>query len=193
MMSGQHRQERDTDEERCPPMKFWLHQDTGPRDQQEDAIHADESGLAIVCDGMGGHRAGDVASAMALEAFVEAIEEGFEPGEALEEAVANLRAASCDRPEVRGMGTTLTAVVVNETLGEASVIHVGDSRLYHLPSPFAGAATQLTEDHGYGNMLARFLPDEAHPDLFTFDVTCGDRIMLCSDGVYNYYGSVNGS
>ncbi|HSR40564.1 MAG TPA: PP2C family serine/threonine-protein phosphatase [Longimicrobiales bacterium] len=122
------------------------------RRRNEDAVAVDpDRGLAVVADGMGGHPAGDVASALAVEAICRAwgADEGdgpeavsstapeassFPAGERMEEAVrgANeeiLREGEA-RPERSGMGTTVTAVQVDADRKEWVVGHVGDSRAY---------------------------------------------------------------
>jgi PPM family protein phosphatase len=177
------------------------------REGNEDAYLVADSVFAVA-DGMGGHLAGEIASATALEP-VEALD-GKVYADA-EEAVTALRDAvhranrtvsqmAEDEPLYRGMGTTLTAVLVEGR--RLHVAHVGDSRAYLLRD---GTFNQLTDDH----TLVQHLIDEGqisrqeaatHPqrsiitraigvapevdvDSMTLDLVPGDQILLCSDGL----------
>src|SRR5206468_9136759 len=164
--------------------------------------------LFVVADGMGGHRGGDVASALALET----IESGA-PGEiTLEGLVEDIKRANhavlergeADR-DLRGMGTTITALLVEAA--RAHVAHVGDSRAYLLRD---GSLQQLTEDHTLVQRMVRegkLTEEEAahHPqrsvltrvlgieeemslDQLTLDVQEGDRVLLCTDGLTSMVG-----
>lgn len=172
------------------------------RSENEDAYLADEARrLYAVADGMGGHRAGEVASATAIESLREA----FGAGRALDEAVGAANAAVFAKAsanlEMRGMGTTLTAVALLED-HTALLCHVGDSRAYLMRD---GGVTQITEDHSLVEQLVRegrLSPEEAinHPqraiitralgidpeiqlDTYRVDLRPGDRLLLCSDGL----------
>src|SRR3990172_2513129 len=133
------------------------------RDHNEDNAWVDPAGtFFVVADGMGGHAAGEVASAMAVEEVKRALEaarpqiEAFAhaPGDegrqalvqVLEDAVRRAHQAVYERggreSDKRGMGTTLDVLLVAD--GEAFVAHVGDSRTYLLRN---GAAAQVTTDH----------------------------------------------
>ncbi len=184
--------------------------DTGlVRQSNQDAIYVSDD-LVIVADGMGGHAAGEVASAMTIEL----IREGYEQNpsvEGLYNAVnmANLAVLNDarDHPEHFGMGTTVIAVGLTlDDFGVASptLFHVGDSRAYQLRD---GALRQLSEDHSVAEewvRMGRLTPEEAavHPrrhqltrgvgveDTISIDVLSlhaqpGDRILLCSDGLSN--------
>lgn len=163
--------------------------------------------LFAVADGMGGHRAGEVASATALEALRTSVNEVS--SDALMGAVeqANLevfRRASQD-PGLAGMGTTLCAIgpVVDGSGERIGIVNVGDSRVYvHT----AEGLTQVTEDHSLVEAMVRvgqLSPEQAatHPKRNvvtralgiepTVDVDCwaltpaqGDRLLLCSDGLF---------
>ena len=157
-----------------------------------------------VADGMGGARAGEVASAIAAEAF----EGASEAGEAAEAQLARLlREANRRIYELavtdeshRGMGTTLTAAKVHD--GEVSLAHVGDSRAYRMRD---GALEQVTRDHSLVAELERsgqITPEAAehHPqrsiitralgpepdvevDTYTLSARDRDLFLLCSDGL----------
>jgi len=171
------------------------------------------SGLtaAIVADGMGGHQAGDVASQLAVDTFREAIssvQAELTPEQAktalcqailqANEAVFDLAARN---EHYRNMGTTVVAALL---LGDAGFIgHIGDSRAY---KQRGDTLRLLTEDHTLVNELAKsgqISPEEAanHPrrhvltralgterevevDLKGFSWQPGDRLLLCSDGLY---------
>jgi serine/threonine protein phosphatase PrpC len=172
------------------------------RQRNEDAYLVKES-LFIVADGMGGHRGGDVASALALET-IESATPGEVTLEGLVEDIKRANQAVLERGEadrdLRGMGTTVTAILVED--GRAHVAHVGDSRAYLLRN---GSLQQLTEDHTLVQRMVRegrLTEDEAanHPqrsvltralgvddeigvDELTLDVHVGDRLLLCTDGL----------
>lgn len=156
-------------------MQFAALTDIGlQRDHNEDNYLIDKKlGLFVVCDGMGGHAAGEVASALAVRAFHEEIKKNstvlelYRSGKTGAEKVTrrqilNLLEAAIDQasnrvhaeaqkdPSKRGMGTTLVAVLVVDQ--EAFVIYVGDSRIYLLRDE---VLEQLTEDHNVYNELLK--------------------------------------
>lgn len=132
------------------------------RDHNEDAIASDaEIGLVVLADGMGGYKAGEVASEIAILTIMAELKEAlqdFEGGQTdptsgmqaesllIEDAVAkaneSIYSISQDQPQCAGMGTTL--VVALFTNNKVLVGHIGDSRMYRLR---AGAFEQITEDH----------------------------------------------
>jgi serine/threonine protein phosphatase PrpC len=172
------------------------------RQINEDSFVIDDRlALYAVADGMGGHQAGEVASATALEALRAAVASGQPIDAAIVGAnAAVFQKAATDR-DLTGMGTTLTALVI---LGDSTLLigHVGDSRAYHIRD---GVIEQLTEDHSLVEELVRegrLSPAEAevHPqrsiitralgidaevevDLYTIEARTGDRILICSDGL----------
>ena len=192
--------------------------DTGMvREHNEDCfLVVPESGIAILADGMGGHLAGEVASAMAIDKVTHSLHQAFTvarvPGEkresseaaALVEAIqaANtaIHAASMNRPEQAGMGTTIVAATFHDKL--LTVAHVGDSRLYRYRH---GVFEQITEDHSMVQELLRrglMTPEEARTSVnrnlvtraLGIDPTVevevkehnfedGDIYLLCSDGL----------
>jgi protein phosphatase len=176
------------------------------RDGNEDAAFAGTRLLAVA-DGMGGHAAGEVASAAVIAALEQLDELGVNAGdpqhalrEAVEEANVVLRDMVAADSELQGMGTTVTAVLTD---GEyAWLAHVGDSRAYLLRE---GTLQQLTRDHTFVQQLVdegRITAQAAmsHPqrnyitraldgregielDLERLDLLPGDRLLLCSDGL----------
>jgi protein phosphatase len=173
------------------------------RDGNEDDFidQVDRLGLVAVADGMGGHRAGEVASATALEALRAAVANGQSLRDAIEGANdAVLEKSESDR-ELHGMGTTLTAGMLGSD-GQLVVGHVGDSRAYLARD---GELTQITNDHSLVEEMVRggeLTPEQAevHPrrsiitralgidpqvevDEYPIALQAGDRILLCSDGL----------
>lgn len=171
--------------------------DTGiTRPGNEDSGYAGRW-LFAVADGLGGHAAGEVASALAITAI--ARHDAPEPperlaavlGTAVREANDAIGEHAEHHPATRGMGTTLTAMLWS---GRAyALAHIGDSRVYLLRD---GQLRRLTEDHSLGNLVAhtppslaplisRYLdgrPDRS-PDLAIRRAAPGDRFLLCSDGL----------
>jgi protein phosphatase len=170
------------------------------RERNEDAILIDPP-LYVVADGMGGHRGGQVASRVALEALESLTAEG---NGTLPENVHGANKAVWDRSveddRLAGMGTTLTAARIDGA--SALIAHVGDSRAYLLRD---GELRQLTDDHTlvarmvksgeiseseaevhpHKNVLTRALgtDEEVQVDEDTIDLVDGDRLLLCSDGL----------
>jgi serine/threonine protein phosphatase PrpC len=146
------------------------------REHNEDSFAIlPEFDLYIVADGMGGHRAGDVASKMAthsMASFFAATQREdatwpfhFDPHLSAEEnrliasiRVANKRIYECSarHREVHGMGTTVVGAVLNKARSRLYVAHVGDSRCYRVRD---GAITQLTRDHSLLNDYLLVMPD----------------------------------
>jgi len=195
--------------------------DTGKmRSNNEDCALADPAmSLAIVADGMGGHSSGEVASAMAVNVTREKLESmqrtGLKPGAyddkysletnrlgfAVQLANSVIYEAGNSVPEKKGMGTTLSAILLN---GERIIIaHIGDSRVYLLRD---GVLQQITEDHSLvmehvrqglftqeqadksplQNILTRALGAQKTPliDLKEIPVMENDRFLLCTDGLF---------
>lgn len=173
------------------------------RPNNEDGYRVRGS-LVAVADGMGGHQAGEVASAVALDTLFASSMEGPDPGEALRAAVveANRKVywLSRTQPQYAGMGTTLTAARLARN--RWWIAHVGDSRAYALRK---GSLRQVTRDHSVvaeliargqlraedaqthpqRNLLTRALGLEAQieVDLYSFAARPGDRLLLCTDGL----------
>ncbi len=184
--------------------------DTGlVRETNQDALFVDDA-LAVVADGMGGHAAGEVASALT----VEAIYHGYLERPTIEGLLGAVEAANREvltdareNPERFGMGTTVIAVGLTydaQGFTTPTLLHVGDSRAYQLRD---GALRQLSSDHSVAEewvRMGRLTPEEAltHPrrhqltraigvdddieiDVMSLHVQAGDRLLLCSDGLSN--------
>lgn len=168
---------------------------------------------AIVCDGMGGANGGNIASNIAADMMEKRIVSQYREDmpeasilNMLESAVCAANIEVFDRAiadaELSGMGTTLVAVIADK--GRAWMVHVGDSRVYHLTG---GELVQVTTDHSFvqemilkgqlteeqakehprKHFITRAIGVESDvtPDFDMLDVAQGDRILLCSDGLSN--------
>ncbi len=124
------------------------------RNNNEDAFACHpELGLWLVADGMGGHEAGEVASAIAIETIVEQVRQGRDLTDAILAAHHNILSSSHTERGAKGMGTTVVAL---QTQGARyRVAWVGDSRAYlwTKTSENTGILEQLTTDHSYVQML----------------------------------------
>lgn len=163
--------------------------------------------LYIVADGMGGHRAGDKASSYSVTRFVELAKKAEKelPFLSMERLLNQVNAELFDmsrrEEEYAGMGTTFVAATVVDNV--VYVMNVGDSRLYY----YDGTLRQVTMDHSLVEELVRAgeldraesrnhpqkniitkavgVADTVSPDFFMLDITEGQRILLCSDGLSN--------
>ena len=195
-------------------MQVWGVTDRGAvRQQNQDAYAArvleDGRAIALVCDGMGGARAGNVASTMAVKLFME---EFLRPGQkdSVEEQMGHAASVanqavfqrSATDPECAGMGTTMVAVLAGAE--EAVILNEGDSRAYHINAEGIVLVTRdhsLVEDlvergeltreqartHPHRNLITRALGAEPvlMADCFRQSLSPGDCLLLCSDGLSN--------
>ena len=170
---------------------------------------ASKGHVLVVCDGMGGHEAGQIASELACKTFIDVYRN--HPGE--DPAVAGRAAVAASNrfindvaravPSRKGMGTTLSALLIVQDKGY--IVQVGDSRVYRLRD---GECEQLTtdhtwveetvraglmnredaENHPYKHVITRALGTEqsVDPDVIPVDLASGDVYFLCSDGVTNH-------
>ena len=193
-------------------MQYWGITDKGAvRSQNQDAfsVHPQSDGriLAVVCDGMGGARAGNVASEMTVTLFTAAFEsitgtDDHRLGQAAIQANDHVFHRAITDDDCAGMGTTLVAALVGEK--QATLLNVGDSRAYLINE---NGIRQVTRDHSVvedlvssgklsreearnhprKNLITRALGCEPQlrADLFHVDVAQGDHLLLCSDGLSN--------
>lgn len=177
------------------------------RSNNQDSGYAG-SNLFAVADGMGGHAGGDVASSLAImrlqsvdQPFASTSDAELALRDAITDAAAELIDTVALRPELAGMGTTVSALVMVDDY--AVIAHIGDSRIYLYRDE---ALTQITTDHTFVQRLVdsgRITPEEArfHPrrsvlmrvlgdmdpdpevDTFIMPTQPGDRWLLCSDGL----------
>lgn len=178
------------------------------RSSNEDAFgYSIEHGIYLVCDGMGGAAGGEIASSIAVEEVLRMVSERQPESplpkiaeDAVEVANREIFSRAQRNPSLNGMGTTLVALLVEET--RVWVLNIGDSRCYRLRD---GRLEQLTLDHSLVEeqvRLGRMSPHEAlqsplrnvitralgtqsgvTPDCFQFEVQAGDLFLLCSDGL----------
>lgn len=163
--------------------------------------------LFIVADGMGGHKAGDVASRSAVTTFIEYVlsTKDTNPITIMDEGIrlanATLIQKAAANPDYAGMGTTMVISVVTED--HIYIANVGDSRLYLIDD----SIRQITRDHSLvaemvsmgelnktsarhhskKNIITRAVGGEKNviPDFFEVEYNHGDRILMCSDGLTN--------
>lgn len=195
------------------------------RMSNEDAfILDDDVGLYVVADGMGGHAAGEVASHEAVDTVMGMVRRGYDIVErfqtegptpdtvrgvqrllesAVQAATYMVFAIAENDPDQKGMGTTVSALLLMET--HAVVAQVGDSRIYLVRE---GGVYQLTEDHTlvawqvkqgiiseaeaalspHKNVITRAVGsrDYVQVDTQTIEIGPGDRFLVCSDGLHGY-------
>src|SRR5216683_5747034 len=187
-------------------LRYAVRSDVGLlREGNEDSAYAGPRLLAIA-DGMGGHAAGEVASAIAISSMAP-LDHDMPANEligALAHAVADanlrLQEVVAADPATQGMGTTLTALLWSGA--QVALCHIGDSRAYLLRG---GDLYQISRDHTLVQSLVdegRIRPEEVpthpqrslilraldsrtdvEPDLFMREAWAGDRYLLCSDGL----------
>lgn len=185
-------------------MKIGAKTDKGKVREQNEDSYGYEGQLFVLADGMGGHLAGEIASAIAVKTILTTDFSNNSPDNTLKEAVyqANqeiLRAVEQD-PTQHGMGTTVAVLYFHENV--AYCTHIGDSRIYHYSN---GSLLQLTSDHSLvaelvksgsltvaeaknhpqRNILTHALGTEIMPELTVTRVPAfpGDKFLLCSDGL----------
>ena len=200
-------------------MELWGETNNGKiRRQNQDVfkiLYDEDKGIAVlvVCDGMGGANAGNVASAVAADTFmhhmgkyIEDVGEIDDIAEKMSNAVIAANEAvyekSAHDDDYAGMGTTLTAAI--STVDGEVIVNIGDSRVYHVTNK---SITQITRDHSViedmitrGDLTraeARIHPNKhlitralgtsrvEKPDVFFLKMDRGEHILLCTDGLSN--------
>lgn len=174
----------------------------------EDAVYVGENVWAVA-DGMGGHAAGDVASALAIESVKDMDREGLTTNDvraALDAGNAAILTHGRRHPLQRGLGTTVTGLagLVLDGLPRWAIFNIGDSRVYRFAD---GCLTRITVDHSEVEQLvqdgviteeqARVHPARhmitrslgsvpaPEPDLWVLPQHAGERFLLCTDGLTN--------
>lgn len=181
----------------------------------EDSMCAcPDIGLFAVADGMGGHKAGEIASSTALQYLEENIRSNPLPTDdlglallrILEEANLRVHRLSNEFEQYRGMGTTVTAGVFREN--QLVICHIGDSRAYLIRDEeikqitddhslvgemlrFGGITEEQAHNHPQRNVLTRAMGTASNVrfDLYTVDLLPKDRILFCTDGLFNHLRS----
>ena len=167
----------------------------GPvREVNEDTIYPEVSGttkesfVAGVCDGLGGHKHGEVASSIAINQLEKKFDSVLE---VIYSANREILSHQKLNPETLGMATTMTLVYINRE-GLLKLGHIGDSRCYILSDR---ELKQLSIDHtvdGSENILTQAvgLTDKINPQLVDYQLSIGDVVLICSDGFYNEVSEV---
>ncbi|MFA9422536.1 MAG: Stp1/IreP family PP2C-type Ser/Thr phosphatase [Sedimentibacter sp.] len=184
------------------------------RENNEDNLIVEETGrynLYAVADGMGGHKAGEVASSLAIDSIRECFKESFQQEDfqapsfiikSVKTANDKIREEALKKEECFGMGTTITMAVVDLELNIAYIGNVGDSRAYILEN---NEIKQITDDHTYvnellkdgkitkgeaknhpkRNVITRAVGSEesVNPDIFEIEIFEKEVILLCTDGL----------
>ena len=188
------------------------------RKRNEDSLSLlPDVGIAVVADGMGGHPGGDTASQIAADTVAALLEKARSDQDspagfiasfretmtaAVREAHGAIRTHAIDEPELDGMGTTLTAMIVDPRSDRYVLGHVGDSRAYLYRD---GKLSQITRDdtwvqdridkgdipaeaarrHPFGHLLTQCLGLEEAPvpQILDGTVEVGDAYLLCTDGL----------
>jgi serine/threonine protein phosphatase PrpC len=177
------------------------------QDEVGEFVNGSGARLVVVADGMGGHAGGEVASSTSVQTIGEYFGSSNEAPAVLlrgafEAANERVFRMGNERPDLFGMGTTAVAVLLGAD-GTAWVAHVGDSRAYRL---HLGELERLTDDHSWVQeqvRMERITPEEAevHPrrnallrsigvdpgvevDVRQVQIEAGDRLLLCSDGLW---------
>jgi serine/threonine protein phosphatase PrpC len=201
--------------------KFGLKTDIGQRRQinQDSLLAVPEIGLFVVADGMGGHRGGEIASAMAVEAVAENLKRSLNSssksainaplGELLKSALSDANKKvflyAQENPELQGMGTTLTALLIAQ--GKFYIGQVGDSRCYFIKRGESKSQIwQLSRDHSMiqeklqaglitrdqlktdpmRNVITRSIGFEPNVQIDIWELSfpqINDAFLLCSDGL----------
>ena len=199
-------------------MEYWGLSDTGRvRAQNQDAFRIEEldrhTVLAVVCDGMGGAKSGNIASRLAIDVFVDEVVRSYKSSmnqeqleQLLQGAVKLANFTVYDQAQqfedFAGMGTTLVAALLSGK--NATIVNVGDSRCYHITRE---DIRRITVDHSLVQMMvdrgdltaeeARDYPGKNYitravgteptveSDVFAIRVERGDALLLSSDGLHN--------
>jgi protein phosphatase len=183
--------------------------DTGlVRKGNEDAYDMRiDPGVFVVCDGMGGAAAGEVASKLATESYMASLEKAEAVDAATIRAAVRaaddkVRSASHEDSSLRGMGTTLVSLVLQQDAKLAFLVHAGDSRCYRFREDHL---EQMTSDHSFveeqvrsgqltaeealrsplRNVITRAIgsSEPTEPEITQVDLSPGDVYLLCSDGL----------
>ena len=178
-------------------MKYCQFSEKGPRMNNEDSCNiakiSDNRTLFTVCDGMGGHSCGEVASQTICDSFTEYWQDNPDMPDSEQKVMDASKVASKaldDRSGHYQMGTTLVLCSIEGNL--ATVAHAGDSRCYVID--IKGNVKYRTIDHIESSSIslpyinkAFFTrhPEDAVPDVRTIQLQPLDRILLCTDGLYN--------
>ena len=183
-------------------IRFTTLSERGRRPINEDAFRVsyaseDERWMGIVCDGMGGHAMGEMASDIVITKITDYWEQHIDEQDSADKVLKACKKASVAIDEKAfqlhhcEMGTTMAMVSIEGTT--ATIAHIGDSRCYLIRKGEDGKAQvvyQSQDHHKAGGVLISrcffsYRPEIAIPDVVQFEVKAGDRILICSDGLYS--------
>ena len=193
------------------PLKGVIESRIGGRNENQDGYGYRDTAIGtviVVCDGMGGMQGGRFASAMAVNSIIRTFELASPKDDvkavlrgAIEKANNDILQAGAENPDLYGMGTTVTALVLTPKC--ATIAHVGDSRIYQFRGKRKHYRTfdhsmvfemvkngVLTEEQArvsnQSNIILRALgvSSEINPDICELPYKKGDRFLLCSDGFW---------
>lgn len=187
------------------------------RKENQDAFYVadlpNNAGFAVVCDGMGGANAGNIASKMAVDHISGYILNSYRDSMTSDSIIKTLQSAllsanieiydaALSRPELKGMGTTAVAAIYKGN--SAFICNIGDSRAYKINSEI----TQITRDHSIvqslvesgeltaeeaknhpnKNVITRALGTEKNvmPDCYEISMEEDDKLLICTDGLTNF-------
>lgn len=181
-------------------------------ENQDSYLMNEKEHIYVVADGMGGHAGGEIASQMCVASFTEKTstplpllntdsEYQIFLERILNEACTKIYEMALENPELKGMGTTASCVMVKDN--QIHCAHVGDSRIYLIRAGFiyqlsidhslvseqfrAGLITEdMIETHQLKNVITRSIgyQEEEFVDTFTREIEPGDMLVLCSDGLH---------
>lgn len=162
----------------------------GPRDKNEDYIKCDcedDCSIFVLCDGMGGHNNGEVASRLVADNIVHSFLKNIQTLSLQERVMSSCENAKSEIDNFTDMGTTVAIVAIKDNF--AVFAHSGDSRIYHIRN---GRIIYQSVDHiaispsGNPVITRAFYPKTVNykPDIETTTIEKNDKILICSDGVF---------
>lgn len=171
-------------------IRYTTFSECGPRDKNEDYIKCDcedDRGIFVLCDGMGGHGNGEIASRLVAETTVHSFLKNDQIISLQERVISSCENAKSEIDNFTDMGTTVAIVAIKDNL--AVFAHSGDSRIYHIRN---GRIKYQSVDHiaisSSGNpvITRAFYPKTGNykPDIETSTIEKNDKILICSDGVF---------
>lgn len=183
-------------------IRFTTLSERGRRPVNEDAFRVSyspkhERWMGIVCDGMGGHAMGEMASEIVITKIADYWKQQIDEPDSADKVLKACKKASVAIDEKAfqlhhcEMGTTMAMVSIEGTT--ATIAHIGDSRCYLIRKGEDGKAQvvyQSQDHHKAGGVLISrcffsYHPELAVPDVVQFEVIPNDRILICSDGLYS--------
>lgn len=171
-------------------IRFTTFSECGPRDKNEDYIKCEcegDCGIFVLCDGMGGHDNGEVASRLVAETIVYSFQKNAQTLSLQERVISSCENAKSEIDNCKDMGTTVALVAIKDNF--AVLAHSGDSRIYQIRN---GRIIYQSVDHiaispsGNSVITRAFYPKTVNykPDIGTATIEKNDKILICSDGVF---------